>query len=379
MADIVAGKGFKEWVASVKGQIRSTQIKAAMKVNSEMLHLYWQLGAQIVEKQKTANWGSGFLQSLSNELLEEFPQMKGFSYKGLRCIHQWYVYYNQELTAQDGGNSVIWKQLVSKLDEGFPKASEEEATTESPIRPQVVAKLGEGFFNVPWGHHLYIMRQAKSLDEAAFYLRKTVEGNWSRSVLLNIMSTDLYHREGKAITNFERTLPSGDLAQQLTRDPYIFDLMAIREPYLERELEDALVHNISRMLLEMGRGFAYVGRQVPLEVGEETLYADLLFYNIDLHCYVVVELKTTKFCPEYIGQLMAYVSATDHLKRRPADGPTLGLLICKTKNDVLAQWTLENVPQPLGISSYELAKIMPDHIKSSLPTIEEIEAGIAQM
>lgn len=335
---------FRSWVMAIKTQIRATQIKASIKVNSELLRLYWSLGKQIILKEKNSCWGDRLLYKLSSELLTDFPSMKGFSERNLINIRKWYSFYSKEDT--------ITKQLVSQL--------------------------GDNFFMIPWGHHLYILSHARDINEAAFYLGKVLTENWSRRVLLNMMSTNLYNRAGKAVTNFASTLPipQGELAQQITKDPYVFDIMELTEHYHETELEKALEENITKFLLELGKGFAYVGRQIPMVIGEDTIYADLLFYNIELHCYIVIELKAGKFKPEYIGQLSAYVSATDHLKRGASDAPTIGLLICKSKNNILARWTLENICQPIGVSSYELSQVLPDEIMSSLPSIEEIKANI---
>lgn len=335
---------FRNWISTLKKDIRQAQIKAAVKVNSELLHLYWHLGEEIARKQKLATWGDGWLKELSRELLAEFPDMKGLSYRNLRYIRQWYNFYH--------GTDIIWQQ--------------------------VVAKLGETFFSVPWGHHLYIISQCKEPQKAIFFLQKTLENGWSRSMLLNFLDTDLYERQGQALNNFTRLLPQpqSDLAQQTLKDPYNFDFLTLTEGYRERELEDALTANITRFLLELGQGFAYVGKQVPLEVGDETLFADLLFYHLELRCYVVVELKTSKFKGEYLGQLGLYVSAVNHLKKKAADNATVGLLICKTKNDVIAQYALESTNQPIGISSYELSSLIPTEIQSQLPTIEEIEKSL---
>ncbi len=335
---------FRNWISTLKKDIRQAQIKAAVKVNSELLHLYWHLGEEIARKQKLATWGDGWLKELSRELLAEFPDMKGLSYRNLRYIRQWYNFYH--------GTDIIWQQ--------------------------VVAKLGETFFSVPWGHHLYIISQCKEPQKAMFFLQKTLENGWSRSMLLNFLDTDLYERQGQALNNFTRLLPQpqSDLAQQTLKDPYNFDFLTLTEGYRERELEDALTANITRFLLELGQGFAYVGKQVPLEVGDETLFADLLFYHLELRCYVVVELKTSKFKGEYLGQLGLYVSAVNHLKKKAADNATVGLLICKTKNDVIAQYALESTNQPIGISSYELSSLIPTEIQSQLPTIEEIEKSL---
>ena len=250
---------------------------------------------------------------------------------------------------------------------------------EGLIGQQVVAQLVENmFFSVPWGHHLYIMSSCKDINKAVFYLQKTVENGWSRAVLLNFLDTDLYERQGKAVNNFSRFLPDtqSELAQQTLKDPYTFDFITLTENYKERELEDALTGNITRFLIELGQGFAYVGRQVPLEVGDETLFADLLFYHLELRCYVVIELKACKFKPAFIGQLGTYVSAVNHLKKKPTDNTTIGLIVCKTKDDVMAQYSLESCSQPIGISEYDLSKLIPDDFKSQLPSIEEIEKSI---
>src|SRR5574344_1427464 len=337
---------FAQWVKTIKSEIRSAQIKAAVKVNSTMLHLYWNLGKDIVERQKNANWGDGFLKELSRELMAEFPDMKGFSYRNMKYIRQWFMFYN----SQDS------------------------------IGQQVVAQLGEEFFfSVPWGHHLYIMSSCKDINRAVFYLKKTVENGWSRAVLLNFLDTNLYERQGKAVNNFTRLLanPQSALAAQTLKDPYNFDFLTLDGEYRERELEQALTHNVTRFLLELGTGFAFVGSQVPLQVGEDTVYPDLLFYHLELRCYVVVELKVTKFKGEHLGQLGMYVSAINHIKKKPTDNPTIGLLICKTKNNVMAQYALESTNQPIGISEYQLSKLMPENIQSQLPTIEDIEATLS--
>ena len=350
MADnmTLAGNGdFKKWVSQLKNDIRSTQIKAAVKVNAEMLRLYWRMGADICEKQKLASWGDGWLKELSRELMAEVPEMKGFSHRNLQYIRQWFQFYNEQVT----------------------------------FAQQVVAQIGEEvFFSVPWGHHLYIISQCKDVDKAMFYLSQTVEHGWSRAMLLNFLDTDLYERQGKAVNNFSRLLPDpqSDLAMQTLKDPYNFDFLTLDGEYRERELENALTHNITRFLLELGTGFAFVGRQVPLEVGDETLYPDLLFYHLELRCYVVVELKVDKFKGEHLGQLGVYVSAVNHIKKKATDNPTIGLLICKTKNNVMAQYALESTSQPIGISEYQLSQLMPENLKSQLPTIEDIEENLKE-
>lgn len=345
---------FKEWINLLKKEVRQAQLKAAIRVNSGLLHLYWQMGADICQKQKNVQWGEGWLKELSRELMSEFPDMKGLSYRNLKYIRQWYSFYNQRV--------IIGQQAVAQLEN-------------ENVQQAVVQISEEVFFSVPWGHHLYIISQCKNVDEAVFYLNKTVENGWSRAVLLNFLDTDLYLRQGKAVNNFGRLLtePQSDLAQQTLKDPYNFDFLTIDTDFRERELEKALTHNITQFLLELGTGFAFVGSQVPLNVGDETVYPDLLFYHIGLQCYVVVELKVTKFKAEHLGQLGLYVSAVNHLKKKPTDNPTIGLLICKTKNNVMAQYALESTNQPIGISEYQLSQLMPENIQSQLPTIQEIE------
>ena len=367
---LATNRDFKSWVSQLKQDIRSAPIKAAIKVNTELLRLYWRMGADICEKQKSASWGDGWLKELSRELMTEFPDMKGFSHRNLQYIRQWYLFYNQENT--------IVQQVVAQLED--VNVQQPVAKLDDDMRQQPVAQISEDvFFSVPWGHHLYIISQCKDVSRAVFYLKKTVENGWSRAVLLNYLDTNLYERQGKAVNNFNRLLanPQSELAAQTLKDPYNFDFLTLDGEYRERELEHALTHNVTRFLLELGTGFAFVGSQVPLQVGEDTVYPDLLFYHLELRCYVVVELKVTKFKGEHLGQLGVYVSAVNHIKKKPTDNPTIGLLICKTKNNVMAQYALESTNQPISISEYQLSKLMPEHIQSQLPTIEDIEATLS--
>ena len=341
MKDIINITDYKDWLQNLKGKIQQSQIKAAIQVNSELLRLYWQIGKDIVEKQAQAKWGDGFLQTLSADLCKEFPTMKGFSYRNLKSIRQWYLFYNQL--------DIIRKQLVSQLEVSL--------------------------FSIPWGHHIMIMQRCKNTQEALFYVHKTIENHWSRSVLEHQIALNLYARQGKAITNFQHQLPPAmsDLAQELTKDPYIFDFLSITENYTEKELQQYLEDNMTKFLLELGKGFCFYGKQVHINVGGDDFYIDLLFYNAYLHCYVVVELKTTKFKPEHIGQLKFYVTAVNKQLRTEGDTPTIGLLICKDKNNVIAEYTLEDIHNPIGVSSYKLFDELSKDYQSSLPSIEEIE------
>ncbi|MBO1883738.1 DUF1016 family protein [Capnocytophaga sp. Marseille-Q4570] len=341
MKDIINITDYKDWLQNLKGKIQQSQIKAAIQVNSELLRLYWQIGKDIVEKQAQAKWGDGFLQTLSADLCKEFPTMKGFSYRNLKSIRQWYLFYSQL--------DIIGKQVVSQLEVSL--------------------------FSIPWGHHIMIMQRCKNTQEALFYVHKTIENHWSRSVLEHQIAINLYVRQGKAITNFQHQLPPAmsDLAQELTKDPYIFDFLSITENYTEKELQQYLEDNVTKFLLELGKGFCFYGKQVHINVGGDDFYIDLLFYNAHLHCYVVVELKTTKFKPEHIGQLKFYVTAVNKQLCTEGDAPTIGLLICKDKNNVIAEYTLEDIHNPIGVSSYKLFDELSKDYQSSLPSIEEIE------
>ena len=341
MKNILDTSDYKNWLQTLKGKIQQSQIKAAIQVNSELLRLYWQIGKAIAEKQAKAKWGDGFLQTLSADLCKEFPTMKGFSYRNLKSIRQWYLFYNQEF--------LIRKQLVSQLEVSL--------------------------FSIPWGHHIMIMQRCKSIQEALFYVHKTIENHWSRSVLEHQIALNLYARQGKAITNFQQQLPAtaSDLAQELTKDPYVFDFLSMTEGYTEKELQQYLEDHMTKFLLELGKGFCFYGKQVHINVGGDDFYIDLLFYNAHLHCYVVVELKTTKFKPEHIGQLKFYVTAVNKQLRTEGDNPTIGLLICKDKNDIVAEYTLEEIHNPIGVSSYKLFDELSKGFQSSLPSIEEIE------
>lgn len=335
---------YKTWFKTLSQEIRKSQIKAAVHINSELLLVYWNLGKEISEKSREAKWGENFLENLSKDLLREFPDMKGFSYRNLKNIRQCFIFYS----SQEKG-----KQLVSQKDSFF--------------------------FEIPWGHHIYVMQRCKNLEKAIFYLRQTVQNNWSRSVLLNFLDTDLYERQGKAITNFDSLLPApkSDLAQELTKDPYCFDFIGLRANYNERRLKDALITNIEKFLLELGTGFAYMGREFKLEIGNTDQFLDMLFYNVKLKAYVVIEVKTQEFEPSYIGQLGTYVVAVDHILKKEDDNRTIGLLICKTKDNVVAKYSLESSSQPIGISEYELAKLYPKNVEGTIPSIEEIEKRLS--
>lgn len=344
---------YQQWIKNLSERYRQSQLKAAVKVNTEMLRFYWSLGADIVNLKAESTWGDGIIQSISQDLQKSLPGVKGFSITNINYIKRFYLLYSQ--------SDKLCPQLEGNLK-----------GTENTICPQPGGEL----FAIPWGHHKCIID--KCFDDpvkACFYIKKTLQNNWSRSILLNFLTTDLYQREGNSISNFSQTLPMPQcaLAQEMTKDPYNFDFLAITEQYREKELKDALMHNITKFLLELGTGFAFVGREYRLQIGHTEKFIDMLFYNLNLRCYVVIEVKINEFDSENVGQLGTYISAVNHILKRPEDNPTIGLLICKTKDNVLAQYALEASKQPIGISEYELTKLYPKDFKGTLPSIKELE------
>lgn len=348
----IADNEYKEWILKIANSYKQRQIKAAVKVNEEMLRFYWDLGKNLEEKKMSYKWGSHFYESISKDLVVLLPNVKSFSPRNLLYMHQFYKMYK---------DSIITHQPGAQINEGG-------------ITHQDDAQLS--IFSIPWGHHKLILDKCKDeVDKAMFFIRKTIENNWSRAMLMNFLDTNLYEREGKAISNFEITLPSprSDLAQEMTKDPYNFDFLAIRDKYDEKDLKDALMANIQSFLLELGKGFAFVGREYRLVVGQTEQFLDMLFYNIPNHCYVVVEVKTRDFVPGDMGQLSTYIAATDGILRKEGDNQTVGLLICKSKDNVLAQYAVNTVNVPIGISVYDINNFLPEDYKGSMPTIEEIE------
>jgi predicted nuclease of restriction endonuclease-like (RecB) superfamily len=328
---------YKAFVQDIKQQVQSVQIKAAIMVNQALLQLYWDLAERIVTQQQTTTWGDGFLLQLSRDLQTEFPDMKGFSKRNLELMRQWYRFWSEQ--------PAIAKQLVAQI---------------------------------PWGHNLVILSKIKNPNQAVFYVQKTLQNNWSRVVLTHQIESNLYQRQGKAISNFQTTLPApqSDLASETLKDPYIFDFLSLTEKHNEKELEAALVAQVTRLLLELGVGFSYLGRQYKLDISGDEFFIDLLFYHVKLHCYVVVELKTVKFKPEFIGQLNFYVSAVDGVLKSESDNATIGILICKSKNATVVEYALKDIHKPIGVSEYIITQSLPDEFKSSLPSIEAIEAEL---
>jgi predicted nuclease of restriction endonuclease-like (RecB) superfamily len=340
MDKLLNNNDYTAWLSELKSTIRRRQIKAALAVNSELISLYWDLGSQIVQKQENAKWGTGFIDQLSKDLKTEFPEMSGFSKRNLELIRQWYLFYNSNLT--------IAKQPVSQLENAL--------------------------FSIPWGHHILIMQKIKNQHDALFYIQQTIKNNWSRAVLEYHIETQLHARQGKAITNFTLTLPEpeSDLAQQIIKDPYNFEFLTLAESAKEKDLERELINNISKFLLELGKGFAYLGNQFTLKVGNKEYRLDLLFYHIHLRRYIVIELKFQEFQPEFIGKLNFYVSAINELVKTNADDETIGILLCKNKDNFEVEFALKDVNKPIGVSEFKYTEL-PNEIKNALPTPQELK------
>ena len=355
--DIFNSNEYKNWLKEIKSKISVSQIKAALKVNSELLNLYWELGKDINEKQESLGWGNSVVKQLSKDLTLEFDS-NGFSSRNLFYIQKWYLFYSDEKVQQVVALLENNKKLskLAKLEED-----------KSLIKPLLL--------QIPWGHHINIITKCKNIDEAIFYVIETIQNNWSRSILVHQIESKLYERQGKAITNFELTLPKpqSDLAKETLKNPYNFDFLTLGKEAQERDIEDALVKHITNFLLELGAGFAYVGRQYHLKVSQNDYYLDLLFYHLKLRCYVVIELKSVPFEPEFAGKLNFYLSAVDDLVKTEHDNPTIGILLCKSKEKIIAEYALRDINKPMGISEYKLTESIPENLKGSLPSIEDLE------
>jgi len=343
--DVVVPAGYSNFISALKEKIRSAQLKALFTINREMTRLYWEIGKDIVEKQEEGKWGSKVMEKVAKDLQNEFPGVEGFSRSNLFRMRSFFLAY--------------------------------------PIAPQGIAQLEElPVFNIPWGHNIILLERLKEAEARFWYAQRVLEKGWSRSTLEMWIDTNLHKREGKSITNFQSTLPKSqsDLAQQAMKDPYVMDFMMVTEEAKEKEIEQGLIDHLQSFLVELGEGFAFVGRQVPLEVEGDTSYVDLLFYNVKLRCYVVVEIKAKAFDPRDTGQLNYYIGAVEKRLRQPEDRPTIGILLCKTKKQLKVEYAISNLKSPISVSTYELiVKSLPKELKPSIPTVEQIEAELSNI
>lgn len=342
----VVGDDYARLLSDIKERYRKSRIKAAVKVNTALLEFYWGLGHDILALHAEAKWGSAFFECLSLDLKAEFPGQTGFSVTNLKYAKRWYEFYNQS----DLIRQLPVDELNMPLDFGL----------------------------VPWGHHIDILTHSKTVDEAFYYVEKTVEYGWSRSELMIEIKHGLYNAQGHAVTNFDKhlSLPHGNLAKAMLKSPYDFSFTGLDNKATEKQLEDVISQNITRLLLELGSGFAYVGRQMELRMpGGQTFIPDMIFYHTRLKCYIVVELKVVPFIPDFAGKLNFYVSAVDELMKQPDDNQTIGLLICKSKDDTVVEWSFRGMDRPLGVAEYELRKEL-DHVARYLPSEFELQKMI---
>lgn len=337
--ELVDRNSYARTLERVKSDIRQSQLHAAISVTKELTMLYWRIGKILSEKTANEQWGAKTVQNLSNDILREFPEIKGFSVRNL--------------------------QFMRQFADCYPEGIHETAVSQ-----------------LPWGHNIILIQKIENHLKRLWYANRAIENGWSRSMLQLWIDADLYSREGKAVNNFKNTLPSpqSDLAEQTLKNPYNFSFLTLDKRHREQELEQALMDHIQRFLIELGQGFAFVGRQYRLEVDGEDSFIDLLFYHLKLRCYFVIELKAGKFDPRDAGQMNFYLSAVDDLLRHKDDNPSIGIIICQTKNSIKAEYALRGIRKPISISSYEtqLVKSLPKNLKASLPTIEEIESELSK-
>jgi predicted nuclease of restriction endonuclease-like (RecB) superfamily len=336
IARLALPEGYEAFLKDLKERIRTTQVRAALAVNRELVLLYWSIGRDILTRQKQHGWGAKIIDRLAADLRNAFPEMTGFSPRNLKYMR------------------------------AFGEAWPDE---------QIVQQLAA---QIPWFHNCVILDRVKSPVEREWYIRQTIQNGWSRNVLVHQIESGLYRRQGKALTNFTRTLPApqSELAQQIVKDPYNFDFLTIAEEARERELEGALIDHIRDFLLELGIGFAFVGSQYPIQVGGEEFRLDLLFYHLRLRAFIVLDLKIGEFQPEFSGKMNFYLSAIDDLLRHPDDQPSIGIILCKSKNKVVAEYALRDIRKPVGVSEYRLTEVLPKRLRDSLPAIEQLEAEL---
>ena len=367
----ILDKDYLKWVKELCKRYRQSQIKAAVKVNHVVLQFYWDLGKDICYKEAENKYGSKFYATLSRDLRNEIPDAEGLSERNLRYTKKFYQLYNQKIK--------ILQQIAANSESEILQQPAAKSNTELASQ-ELAAHIMQDLFSVPWGHQMLLIDKCSDdVIKALFYVQQVVENGWSRNFLHNYIDSSLYERQGKALSNFTRTLPEvgSDLAQEITRDPYNFAFTGITKPYNERILKDALLNNITKFLTELGTGFAYVGKEYRLQIGEKENFIDLLFYNLNLSCYIVLEVKIGSFTFADVGQLGGYVVACNHLLRKEGrDNPTIGLLICKEKDRIQAQYALESSSQPIAISEYDLEKFYPEKLEGTMPTIEEWEAKL---
>ncbi len=366
---------YSELLLEIKARVRHAQQRAVLSANAEMIVMYWDVGRMIASRQEREGWGAKVIPRLAVDLKNELPEEKGFSPANLkRMVRFW---------SETPEFSSIGARPVRQI------AEDKSSVAGTEISAQSVRQLSELatdnlstalLLQVSWSHNIALMQMVKDKSVRFWYARQTIEQGWSRDVLTAQIKSQAHQRQGAAITNFGDKLPAmhAQLATGMLKDPFIFDFLTLEEPFHERELETGLLHHIEKFLLELGRGFAFVGRQYRLDVSDRDYYLDLLFYHLQLRCFVVVDLKKGEFKPEYSGKMNFYCSVVDDQLRHPQDQPTLGLILCQTKDRIIAEYSLRDIDKPIGVADYELTRALPEKLASSLPSIEAIEAELSQ-
>ncbi len=343
--------GYPRFLSNIKERIAQARVRASLSVNRELIELYWYMGKMIVERQEREGWGKAIVEKLAIDLHHEYPDMQGFSSGNIWRMRSFYLAYTEQ--------AQILAQPARELD--------------GKKLPQVVA-------GIPWFHNVVLIEKVKDSIERLWYAEQTIQNGWSRNVLVHQIESGLYKRQGKAVTNFSKTLPDtqSDLAQQLLKDPYTFDFLSISEKVSERDLEKSLVEHLKEFLIELGVGFAFVGQQYNMEIGGKDYYIDLLFYHTRLHCYVVIDLKVSEFQPEFAGKMNFYLSAVDDILCQPGDHPSIGIILCKSKNKLVVEYALRNTSKPIGVAAYRMTASLPKNLKGMLPTIEELKTELTK-
>jgi predicted nuclease of restriction endonuclease-like (RecB) superfamily len=366
--------GFSALLGEVKSRIQTAQTRAMISVNSELVRLYWDIGQLIDRRQQQEGWGASVIPRLSSALRNELPEIKGFSERNIKRMLAFSRAYPDP--------EKIVRQAVAQLADSqkVPRFAAQLPTRRKVPQPAAQLKPHDSLlWAIPWFHHVILLEKVKDAASRHWYMEQTLANGWSRSVLTAMIGAKAHERTGKAVTNFNQLLPTpqSDLAQQALKDPYIFDFLTLTAPFQERELETELIHHLEKFLLELGQGFAFVGRQYRLDVAGEDFHIDLLFYHLRLRAFVVIDLKTGDFKPEYAGKLNFYCNVVNDHLRHTVDEPTIGLILCQSKNNVLAEYALAGIDKPIGVSSYKLTRALPAKLQSALPSVEQLEEELA--
>ena len=357
---------YSQLLGQIKQQIRSAQAKAALAVNSSLIQLYWNMGKMIAENQALFEGRNNYVEQLTKDLQNEFPDMKGFSKRNIFYFRQFYLFYStgsvQQLAALNEN-----KDEIKPVQQLAALSEDNSVQQDIGLNPEILG--------VPWGHQMLILDKVKTTTEALFYLQQTIEYNWSRAILRLQLEQDLFSRQGRSITNFKTTLPERQalLAGQILKDPYNFGFLTLEPEVQELEIEKRLTEQITKFLLELGKGFAFIGRQYQLEVGEKEYRLDLLFYHIRLRCFVVIDLKTGDFEPEFAGKMNFYLSIVDDQLRTTDDQPSIGIILCKGKSKLVVEYALRGMNKPIGVSEFTMTRALPKKLKGNMPTVEEFE------